>query len=174
MGAYPVQVKPNFQFPVLGITIDLTNRWHQLKKEIVDQIASLTVPLVRKRQSIKTKRLAFQMVVIPSIVYKSKFLNLSLTHLKALFAPLGRFIKSLYKLKVAVPKILLHTPTQRGGLGIPDILEIVHKQKLGMLCRASTHASPAAQASKAIMDRAIRQQGLFETSGMGIQYDEHL
>ena len=108
------------------------------------------------------------MVILPSIVYKAKFLNSSLTQLESLFAPLSRFIKSLYKLKITVPTVLLHTSTQQGGLGIPDILQIVHKLKLGMICRASTYSSPAAQASKAIMDRAIRQQGLFETSGVGV------
>ena len=120
--AHPVLIEPNFQFPVLGITVDLTNRWHKLQTEIVKQISSLATPLLRKKQSVKTKNLAFQMVVIPSIIYKAKFLNSSLQQFQALFAPLNRFTKTLYKLKVTVSRTLLHTSTQYGGLGIPDLL----------------------------------------------------
>ena len=51
--------------------------------------------------------------------------NSSLQQFQALLAPLGRFTKALYKLKVIVPRTLLHTSTQYGGLGIPDLLQIV-------------------------------------------------
>ena len=52
-----------------------------------------------------------------------------------------------------------------------NMVHLVHKHKLSLLCRASAFGSPAANASEAIMDRSIRQLGLFDTSGESIEFD---
>jgi hypothetical protein len=88
-----------------------------------------------------------------------------------LFQPLDAAIKHIYGLKITVPSELLHTPPKLGGLGIPNMVHLVHKHKLGMLCRASTYGNPAASSAKSIMDRAIRQQGLYDTSGVAVGFD---
>ena len=63
---HTILIQPNFQIPVLGITLDLTNRWTVLQHEIRTAIKSLTKPLIRKRQTTLTKYLAYKMVVIHS------------------------------------------------------------------------------------------------------------
>ena len=73
-----------------------------------------------------------------------------------LFQPLDAAIKHIYGLKNTVPPELLHTPPKLGGLGIPNMVHLVHKHKLGMLCRASAFGNSAASSAKSIENGVLK------------------
>ena len=76
--AHLLAIEPEMEVEILGVTVDLTNRWRTLRQEIVDKTIEISLPLSRKRLSVETKRIAYEMVVLPTLLYKAKFINLSL------------------------------------------------------------------------------------------------
>jgi len=51
--AHLLQIVPELEVEILGVTVDLTNRWRTLRREIADKTSEISLPLSRKRLSIE-------------------------------------------------------------------------------------------------------------------------
>ncbi len=102
--AHSLTIKPEMEVEILGVTVDLTNRWRSLRQEISAKVAEISLPLTRKRLSVETKRIPFEMVVLPTILYKAKFINLSLREYESLLNSVNGLLRSINKLKRTTPE----------------------------------------------------------------------
>lgn len=97
--AHPLQIKPDLEVAILGVTVDLMNRWRTLRREIADKTSEISLPLSCKRLSIESKRIAYEMVVLSTILYKAKFINLSLDEYESLLNPVNAHLRAINRLK---------------------------------------------------------------------------
>jgi hypothetical protein len=146
---------------ILGVTVDLTNRWRTLRQEIVDKTMEISLPLSRKRLSVETKRIAYEMVVLPTLLYKAKFINLSLDEYESLLNPVNALLRSINRLKRTSPAEVLYTDHKTSaGLQLSNIVSRIQDFKSGMFMRAIRDGNPARQAATAIIERCFRQQAI--------------
>jgi ribonuclease HI len=159
---------------ILGVTIDLTNRWRTLRQEIAQKTSEISLPLSRKRLSIETKRIAYEMVVLPTILYKAKFINLSLDEYESLLNPVNALLRSINRLKRTTPEEILYTNHKTAaGLKLSNIVSRVQDFKSGMFTRAMRMGNPARQAATAIIERCFRQQAINYSGRADISISEH-
>jgi hypothetical protein len=92
---YLLPIIPEMEVEILGVTVDLTNRWRTLRREIADKTTEISLPLSRKRLSIESKRIAYEMVVLPTTLYKAKFINLSLDEYESLLNPVNSLLRAI-------------------------------------------------------------------------------
>jgi hypothetical protein len=141
---------------ILGIPIDLTNKWTTLKKSITAKIDEICQPILHKKIGISPKLLAYTMVAIPAVVYKAKFLNFTIEQYTKLFAPIDALLRSVCHLQRSFPKHLLHITEKYGGLQLPDLVEQVQMHKMSSMYRALRRYSPALDSGVAILERCLR------------------
>ena len=128
-----IKIRSKMTVTILGVPIDLTNKWADLKAYIQHKIKSLSIPIVKKNVSFHTKILAYTMAVLPGIIYPAKFLNLTIAEHETLFAPLDRFLREVAQLMRSTHINLLYMRTSKAGLRLMDIIMQIQKLKQRML-----------------------------------------
>ena len=172
--ATSLKVEPEMEVEILGVTVDLTNRWRKLRREIVSKTAEISLPLSRKRLSVETKRIAYEMVVLPTILYKAKFINLSIGEYESLLNPVNGLLRSINGLKRTTPEETLYCNHKTAaGLQLPSIVSRVQEFKIGMFSRAMQTGNPANNAAVAIIERCFRQQAINASGSADIAISEY-
>ena len=134
----------------------------------------ISLPLSRKRLSIESKRIAYEMVVLPTILYKAKFINLSLDEYESLLTPVNALLRAINRLKRTSPEQILYTDHKTaGGLQLSNIVSRVQDFKSGMFTRAMRDSNPARHAAVAIIERCFRQQAINYSGSADITISEH-
>ena len=109
-----VSIKAELTTMILGVPVDLTNKWNKLKQYIRGKIAALSVPIAKKNVSFATKTAAYLMAPLPAIIYPAKFLNISIIEHERLFQPLDRFLRQITEVKTSFPCNLLYIRQNEG------------------------------------------------------------
>ena len=142
---------------ILGVPIDLTNNWNDLENFIKDRIYQSTFPIKLNNSSCTTKALAYQMALIPSVIYAAKFLNRSISELTKLLNPIQTFLRLTQNLQRSYPNELLYISSTFGGLQLTDITMQIQKSKHRMIKRALASESSAHFAVQSMIARCYRQ-----------------
>jgi len=145
---------------ILGIPIDLINKWPALKKSITSKISEICQPILSKKVGINPKLLAYTMVAIPAVVYKAKFLNFTVSQYTKLFTPIDALLRRVCNLQRSFPKHLLHIVEKYGGLQLPDLVEQVQMHKMSTMYRSLRMNSPALDSGVALLERCLRNQDI--------------
>ena len=153
----PLAIQHKLTIKILGVPIDLCNRWTDLEKYIRGKIELVTTCVVNKDASFMSKALAYQMAIVPTIIYPAKFLNRSVKEIKELLRPLDTFLRRISGSQRSFPRALLYGEENMGAYGLPDLALMVQKFKHSMIKRAFQGSSGAANAIQAMISRCYRQ-----------------
>ena len=104
-----------------------------------------------------SKALAYQMAIVPTIIYPAKFLNRSVNEIKELLRPLDTFLRRISDSQRSFPRALLYGDESMGAYGLPDLALMVQKFKHAMIKRSFQSCSGAANAIQAMISRCYRQ-----------------
>jgi hypothetical protein len=155
--ARPISISNQLTIRILGVPVDLTNGWRDLKTYVSNIKKLVTLPLQNKNVSATTKLLTFQMAVLPAILYPAKFLDLTIPEYQALFAPLDAFLRRANNLQRTIHRQQLYGSRNDACLSITDVVAQVQKLKVNMLHRALKPCSPVRNSAIAIIERCYRQ-----------------
>jgi hypothetical protein len=153
----PLAIQHKITIKILGVPIDLCNRWTDLEKYIRGKIELVTACVVKKDVSFMSKALAYQMAIVPTIIYPAKFLNRSVNEIKELLRPLDTFLRRISDSQRSFPRALLYGDESMGAYGLPDLALMVQKFKHAMIKRSFQSSSGAANAIQAMISRCYRQ-----------------
>ena len=154
---FELEISHSTPIKILGIPIDLRNGWTQLEAEVKNRMSKVTINLASRNVSTLTKATAFQMVIVPAVLYAAKFLNRTVKELEKLFLPIGTFLRKCLKLSKTFPTQLLYLKSKKGGLHLPSITNQIQKLKHNMLKRALNSNFTVSFSVQAMLARCYRQ-----------------
>jgi hypothetical protein len=152
-----LDVHHKISIKILGVPIDLCNNWRDLEAYIQDKIKLVTSCVIKKDVSFTSKALAYQMAIIPTIIYPTKFLNRSIAEIRELLRPIDTFLRRISASQRSFPRALLYGEEKSGAYGLPDLVLMVQKFKHSMIKRALQGKSSAAYSVRAMISRCYRQ-----------------
>jgi hypothetical protein len=152
-----VHIQRKLTIKILGVPVDLTNGWADLKKYVTKIINTSLLPLQRKNVSPATKLVTFYTAILPAILYPAKFLDLTIAEYLKLFRPLDAWLRQAIGVQRTIHRQQLYGTNKQAGLGITDVVLQIQKFKARMIHRALDPRSPVRNSALAIIERCYRQ-----------------
>ena len=152
-----VHIQRKLTIKILGVPVDLTNGWTDLKKYVAKIISTALLPLQRKNVSPATKLITFRTAILPAILYPAKFLDLTNAEYLKLFSPLDAWLRLATGFQRTIHRQQLYGTGKQAGMGITDIVLQIQKFKARMIHRALDPKSPVRNSGLAIIERCYRQ-----------------
>ena len=117
----------------------------------------------RRKASATTKIMVYQVSIIRRITYSAKFLPLSLKDFRKLGVIGDAFLRKVTKMMPTSPSILLYAPRSTCGGGILNIVDEIHKDKLGLMRRSLS----GSEESRRTMTAMILRESLAREGALG-------
>jgi hypothetical protein len=110
--------------------------------------------------------------IFPAALYRTKFSNLSLTHLRKLDSLLNKARRKLLHILPTHPTRLLEGSPRHGGIGCQSLAEETQWAKLGLVARALQHPDPRiGNAVRGLFHRALRKAEVHTLPGQAAVID---
>eukprot|EP01041_Mallomonas_annulata_P042122 gene42122-biopygen5635 len=170
---YTVKIEVEGNTPYLGGQYPITSKdAKEMLNDMLDTARRHCQGILHTSGSPTSKLMAVTISTHKKIQYIAKISSYSLAQYRQLDKIFAAYYRRITMNMTGYPTALMHIATERGGLGIPRLSDLIQQDKLGAIWQGLEHTDKNLMAIQGLLERALRQGGhTTGTYGVQIQHD---